>query len=637
MITFKQKEFLAPLIPALVGAAGSVVGAGIGNKGAKAQAEAQERAAIIQATQAKKQQKAQEEEAKKDRELQEKQLKAAQKQERDLIRLAKRNPAAAAAVKPTATVTATVGGTQPQEATFSIPIGAALETVSSVAPAALGVVQAKMQTNAVKAETKGNIATANASLNAAKQDSKARIAAARYNSKVQRQELRKDSKAFKTNAKLALKQIKNSPVNSATSITQVQQQKAYSNSNTKNEIAGFAKNIKQLAANRGVKKSIMATAVGGATVVGARYLVDKAIQRDIKKSGLEKVNEETPEQVAARKKARKRALLIGLGTTAATVGAGIAAKKGAFGTNAKNWANTNLTKSNFKTKAIGAKNSIKNGFLDAYTTVDPDTGKRKVNTLGVGMTAAGIAVPAVKYALTKRAYKKQIEQSRDERPSSPEDRTYSKVSAPKVGSAGGGKLGQMLSGFLKKKGTGTTAPKTSSVNKSQNSKGYVDFRRRITHWKSGLKNNNPSSASSSSSEGGLFSGFKAGFQEFKKAPGQFVLGKISEREGGGGRKGVAKFGADLEQLGKKNKNNLSQKAGKFIKENPKTALVGSIGVGLGVAKLGGMGEKAATKALKTVDKNAFAYEERGTTFAPKGKPVNKRQIEQEQEEYEGEN
>ena len=50
-----------------------------------------------------------------------------------------------------------------------------------------------------------------------------------------------------------------------------------------------------------------------------------------------------------------------------------------------------------------------------------------------------------------------------------------------------------------------------------------------------------------------------------------------------------------------------------------------------------MGEKAATKAIKAVDKNAFAYEERGTTFAPKGKPVNKRQIEQEQEEYEGEN
>ena len=75
MITFKQKEFLAPVIAAaLIGGAGTGASIISGKKQTAATNESQERIAKMQAAQAKKEQKAQEEEAKKDREIQEKQL-----------------------------------------------------------------------------------------------------------------------------------------------------------------------------------------------------------------------------------------------------------------------------------------------------------------------------------------------------------------------------------------------------------------------------------------------------------------------------------------------------------------------------------------------------------------------------------
>ena len=634
MIEFKQKEFLAPVIAAaLIGAGGTGASIISGKKQTAAQNESQERIAKMQQAQAKKEQRAAEEEAKKERALQEKQLKAAQQQEKELIRLAKRNPQAAAAVKPTATVTATVTPQQPQQATFSLSsVGG---TVMNVAPAVLGAASSGMQLKATKEEAKANIATAQSNLGSATASSNARIAEAKNSAKVQAQQLKNDRKQFKANTKVELAKIK-------------QEQRGYSMN--KQEALGFAKNIKQLAADRGVKKGIMATAVGGATAVGAKYLVDKAIQRDIKKSGIEKVNEETPEQAAARKKSKKRAVLLGVGTAAAAVGAGVAAKKGAFGSNAQNWANNNLTKANLGKRAVSAKDSVKNGFLDAYTTVDQDTGKRSVNKLGVGLTAAGIAMPAAKYAMHKRAYKKQLEQSSGEEP---EDRSYSKVPVKAGGSGGAGNFGKTLEGLFKKSPTGQK-PKVGGTNssnglrniklnlgssKSQSGGGssHVDVRRRLEHWKSGIRNNNTGVPGTSvGKEEGLISGLKTkaktGFQEFKKAPGQVVLGAASSKYGGGGRKGVAKFGEDLENIGVKTNNGLSQKAGRFIKENPKTALLGSIGVGIGVAKLGGMGEKAATKAIKAVDKDAFAYQERGTTFAPR-----EQKMRQQEQEDEGEN
>lgn len=614
MIGFKQKEFMAPVIAAaLIGGAGT--GASIiGNKKATAATnESNERVARLQQAQARKEMKAQEEAEKKDREFKEKQLKSAEQQQKQMIKLAKRNPQAAAALNPTVTsnvVTETQVSGEPKQATFSF---------DGVMQGFSGVMQgvgAAANVKAAKTTAKGNVEAARSQLAAQKAETEEKVTTSNNETALKMQELKNNKKQFDQQYKLANKALNKG--------VQPPQIKSYSAKPKSGEFLGFAKNLQQLAKDRNVKQGIVSTAVGGAVAVGGKYLVDKAIQRDIKKSGLEQVNEETPEQAAARQKARKRAALIGIGTAATAIGGGIAAKKGAFGTGAQTWANNHFSKAGLKS----AGNTLKTGFLDAYTTKD-EAGNRKVNKLGVGMSVGLTALPAVTYALKKRAYKNQIQQSSgEENEGAPERRTYS---VPRVGGKGGINIGNFgngvktfFSGVFKKNGVAGNGTKAKAGAEAQ---------RRIEHWKGGAYK----SGAANNGGGGIFSGLKAGWQEFKKAPGQHVLGLASERFGGGGRGAVSKFGEDLERLGKKSNNNMSQKAGRFIKENPKTALVGSIGVGLGIAKLGGMGESVANKAIRAVDKDAFAYQERGTTFVtPKKQPAPQRR-QQEYEEEQGEN
>lgn len=93
-------------------------------------------------------------------------------------------------------------------------------------------------------------------------------------------------------------------------------------------------------------------------------------------------------------------------------------------------------------------------------------------------------------------------------------------------------------------------------------------------------------------------------------PGQTILGGISNIFGGGGRRGVYKFGHQLNRYSKHSGSEWSQKAGKFIMDHPKTALVGSIPVGAGImAGTWDAGEKLVRKGMKKVDKNAYAYQE----------------------------
>ena len=93
-------------------------------------------------------------------------------------------------------------------------------------------------------------------------------------------------------------------------------------------------------------------------------------------------------------------------------------------------------------------------------------------------------------------------------------------------------------------------------------------------------------------------------------PGQTILGGISNMFGGGGRRGVYKFGHQLNRYGKHSGSEWSQKAGKFIMDHPKTALVGSIPVGAGImAGTWDAGEKLVKKGMKKIDKNAYAYQE----------------------------
>lgn len=99
-------------------------------------------------------------------------------------------------------------------------------------------------------------------------------------------------------------------------------------------------------------------------------------------------------------------------------------------------------------------------------------------------------------------------------------------------------------------------------------------------------------------------------EPIRKTPGQTILGGISNMSGGGGRKGVYKFGHQLNRYGKHSGSEWSQKAGKFIMDHPKTALAGSIPVGAAVmAGTWGAGEKLVNKTAKALDKDAFKYQE----------------------------
>lgn len=96
-----------------------------------------------------------------------------------------------------------------------------------------------------------------------------------------------------------------------------------------------------------------------------------------------------------------------------------------------------------------------------------------------------------------------------------------------------------------------------------------------------------------------------------KTPGQTILGGLSNLSGGGGRKGVYKFGHQLNRYGRKHSGSVwSQKAGKFIMDNPKTALAGSIPVGAAVlGATWGTVEKIVNKTARALDKDAFKYQD----------------------------
>lgn len=104
---------------------------------------------------------------------------------------------------------------------------------------------------------------------------------------------------------------------------------------------------------------------------------------------------------------------------------------------------------------------------------------------------------------------------------------------------------------------------------------------------------------------------KKNYNTFNAHRGQSILGFISNNIAmGGGRKGVERFGDDLIKQGAKSGNKWTQKAGNFVKNYPKTAIAASIPIGLGVtAATWDQGEKLTKKALKKIDKNAFAYQE----------------------------
>lgn len=104
-------------------------------------------------------------------------------------------------------------------------------------------------------------------------------------------------------------------------------------------------------------------------------------------------------------------------------------------------------------------------------------------------------------------------------------------------------------------------------------------------------------------------GNKIGSDLYKK-PGETILGTISGFSGGGGKGGVYKFGHQLNRYGKHSGSEWSQKAGKFIMDHPKTSLAASIPVGGAIiGATWGTGEKLVNKTARSLDKNAFKYQD----------------------------
>lgn len=554
MITFRQKEFIAPLIAAL---APAVIQGGAGIIQGKKANESQERIARQQQVQAIKDRKAQEQQAKQETQLQNNQLKAAQKQQNQLIKLAKRNPEAAAAVKPTITV----GQPQEQAKTFS-KVGAVLGGAANLGIGALnsGAVTTAMSMKMNKDQLKSNEKIA-AQENANRAlETRARVQESNNSTALKMQELKNQKNEFNKSYKL------------------VRKQKAYSKAT---EATGFVKNLGTLVKERGLHKALAGTAVAGAVAGGGAYLVDKAIQKDIKKNG--KLEVSKPEKTEKDKKKRRRKLITGAAGTAALLGGTIAAKKGAFGDKTKDV----VSKVVSKESAGKVGKTFKDATKDYFTHTD-ETGKRRVNKLNLALTGVSLASPAVMYRAKKKQYEDQVKQSEgiEERK---KEKTYSTRPGIDLG-----KLGKAVKDNLKSR------PKKYNGN-------MIDTTVRGKVWDNQLFK---------TAKKTKFKASKA-WKEFKKNPGESTLGAASSWFGGGGRNGVAKFGDDLEALGEKTGNQTSQRVGKAIRNNPKTALAGSVVVGgLVLRKARRKAWNATSRALEKADPNAFAYSKYGAQGIP---------------------
>ena len=563
MITFRQKEFVAPLLLATVPA---VIQGGAGLVQGKKSNESQERIAEQQRLQANRDRKIQEQQANMMAKAQNDQLKAAQKQQNQLIKLAKKNPEAAAAVRPTITA-----NNLPQQSNFSATFGQIMGKVGDVGMGALNsgaitsAINLKMTNDQIKSNEKiAAQENANRAL-----ETRARIQENNNNAALQMQTLKNQKNEFNKTYRLARKGF-----------------------SAVKEGAGFVKNLGTIARGRGLNKVLASAAITGAVSGTGAYLVDKAIQRDAKKSGILKVEkpELTEEERAAKKKKRNRKLLMAAGTTAALVGGGLAAKKGKFGNDVKEIADK-VTLDSIKNKAISGAKTFKEAAKDYYAPVDKETGKRRLNTLEVAVTGISTAAPAAIYALKKKQLKDQIKQSESEEDSTKEkEKTYSKIkintgnlknSFKKASSAGETQFfNRNKDGY---KGTVADDILRARANKLYAPKGRTE-RYRVKDW----------------------------WKNFKNKPGETLLDTLSFRTGGGGKKGVRGFGDDLIKIGKETGNKTSQKVGKYIVENPNKAMLGSAALGFGVIrtakrKLGG----ATSKVLEKVDPNAYAYSKYG--------------------------
>lgn len=107
--------------------------------------------------------------------------------------------------------------------------------------------------------------------------------------------------------------------------------------------------------------------------------------------------------------------------------------------------------------------------------------------------------------------------------------------------------------------------------------------------------------------GGLGDTISRNWQKWKAAPVQRTLHGLSKHMAqGGGIEGVNEFANHL----MKSNNQFVQNTGKFMKNHQNLALAGSIAVGAGITgKAWELGQKAVEKVGRTVDRDAYAYDD----------------------------
>lgn len=265
------------------------------------------------------------------------------------------------------------------------------------------------------------------------------------------------------------------------------------NSKTLNNAIGFAKDLGRFAASK--KRAVLSGAVMGGTLAAGGAVVDKMIQKDIKRNNLPFLDNQNQQE---QKQYSTESVL----------------NKG-----------QDFVKRGFKATGQEFKNQFK--------------GK-----IGKIATPLFIVAPAAGYLSEKAQYKDQL--------ASTGQRQYSKV------------------------------PNSLLKNSSKWFKGKGET----------IK------------EG--WGKFKTGFNEWKNAP---VKNSMNAVGGVLGQRGD-RMAEQFVDLGNKSGNAWTKKTGEFLTKHGKTAAAGGLAVGMGIMSAGwGQGEKLTKKAIKSVDPNAYAYQE----------------------------
>lgn len=160
---------------------------------------------------------------------------------------------------------------------------------------------------------------------------------------------------------------------------------------TYQNIRGFGKDLYEVGKKRGSAQKIADGLAMGATMAGGSYLVDKAIQADMKKNGMPVDTPQKQEKGKAKKV--KSAILGGGAALAGTAGTLFMARKG------------KLTTANLK-KGAGM---VGQGFKNQFRLKDPTTGKKSI--LGPALTVGLPAFTGISYMAQKKQMKDQVEQS----------------------------------------------------------------------------------------------------------------------------------------------------------------------------------------------------------------------------------